>query len=253
MMLLVVELFCKFVDILKFMSARLTFVLIFLIVIVFFGCKKENESKPIDYQYSYFPLNNGNELIYQVVDITIDKNIGEYDTLTYQLKERIDSMFIDNSGNKAWRLERYKRLDSTQNWVISDVWMSQIADHKAQQVEENQRFIKIVFPPEVGKKWNGNVCNTLDAQNFEITALDAPLSLNDFYFDSVLTVVQKYDTSKIHKYYTIEQYANYTGLVNKQIISIDYAFIEFDTHGILLPIIQRISRGHLYYQTLIKK
>ena len=230
------------------MSARLTLTLFFIAILIFTGCKKENELKPVDYLYSYFPLIKGHELIYNVVDIVIDKDINQFDTVIYQLKERIDSMFIDNSGNAAWRLERYKRDDSTASWVISDVWMAQIANNRAQQVEENQRYVKIIFPPEIGDTWNGNIYTTLESQEYKVTGLNSPLSLNNFYFDSVLTVTTENTETMINKYYSFNQYANHSGLINKQMISIDYADI---IPG--LPIEQRISRGHLYYQTLIKE
>jgi len=229
------------------MIARFIF-LIFLLAICFSGCKKENESIPVDLKYSYFPLISGHELTYKVVEIEIDKEIGTYDTTTYQLKERFDSMFIDNSGNAAWRLERYKRNDSTQPWVILDVWVSQIMQNQAQQVEENQRIVKIAFPPEINKNWDGNVYNTLGLKTFKISGIDVSFSINSLHFDSVLTVVQENDTSLINKYYKSEQYAKYVGLIYKKNIAISSAWVDAG-----VPIEQRINRGILYYQTLINE
>jgi len=247
MILLLAELLCKFVDTKFSMVARYSFIIL-LFALCFSSCKKENESKPVDLKFSYFPLTLGHELIYKVTDITIDDTMNIFDTIRYELKERIDSMFIDNSGNKAWRLERYERSDSTQPWVIHDVWVTQIVHNQVQQIEENQRYVKIVFPPEINKNWDGNIFNTLGTKTYEISGVDQACSINNFSFDSVLTVVEERDTSLINKYFTFEQYANHVGLINKEVIEISYARVEYH-----VPIEQRILRGHLYYQSLIHK
>ncbi len=220
--------------------------LLFLIIL-FSACKKENPSLPTNYKYNYFPLNQGLQRIYKITDRTIDKDINIDTTKTYELKEVIDTCFVDNSGNFAWRLERYKRSDSTQQWQISDVWENQIINYKAFSIEENIRYIKIIFPPKKDETWDGNAFNTLGTTNYSISSIDEYASINGIIFDSVLTVNQKNDETLIYKYHTFEQYATNIGLVNKTIIAIDYA----DTYPPNIPIEQRISRGHLYYQTLI--
>jgi hypothetical protein len=230
------------------MIARYTFYILFL-ALCFLSCKKENESEPINFKYSYFPLSSGHESIYNVTIINIDDTMHYYDTVRYELKERVDSMFIDNTGNKAWRLERYKRNDSTQPWLILDVWVAQIVQNQAQQIEENQRFVKIVFPPEINKSWDGHVFNTLGSKTFEISGLDEPYTINNLYFDSVLTIEQENKETMINKYYTFEKYANNIGLIQRDTIAIDYAYIIYP----IIPIEQRILRAHFYYQTLIQK
>jgi len=220
---------------------------VFILIILFSACKKENPSIPINYKYSYFPLKQGLQRIYKVVDITIDTAINKYDTINYELKEVLDSSFIDNGGNIAWRLERYKRTDSAQQWVISDVWENQIINNQAHSVEENIRYIKIIFPPKKDEIWNGNAFNTLEATNYSISNMDEYISINALIFDSILTVNQKYEETLIYKYQTFEQYATNVGLINKTVIAIDYAY----TYPPNIPIEQRISRGHLYYQTII--
>ncbi len=228
------------------MKGSLKYILILFFAVIFFGCKKENSKPSVDYLYSYFPMAEGYSLVYNVTEINIDDTMDIFDTLRYQLKERFDSLYYDNSGNPAWRLERYKRNDSSQNWIISDVWEAQVINNQLQIVEENQRFVKVVFPPEVGMHWDGNTFNTIGRQEYEVTDLNVPGNVNQYHFDSTLTITLDNRESLINKYYTINQYAKHAGLINKTVISIDYANI---IPGV--PIEQRIVRGHLYYQTLI--
>lgn len=211
-----------------------------------FGCNKENVQVPADFKYSYCHMAKGFTLLYDITEITIDDTMDIFDTVRYQLKERYDSLYYDNSGNPVWRLERYKRADANQNWIISDVWTAQIVDRQLQVVEENQRILKLVFPPTDGKQWNGNLYNMMGAQEYEITEVDVPSTINQFQFDSTLTVTIEDSESLINKYFRFNQYAKHVGLINYTNISIDYANI---IPGI--PIEDRIARGNMYFQKLI--
>lgn len=220
-----------------------------LLIVVFAGCKKESENK-IDYGYNYFPLIVGKERIYKVVDINIDTAIGQYDTAIYFLKEKIASEFVDNSGSKSCVVERYVMYDSMPSWEITDVWVAQLKSNQAQQVEENLRIVKIVFPLVKHDIWNGNVFNILEPKYYEIESFDKPDFLNEKNYDSVLTVVEEDNESMINKYFEIEQYAKDIGLINKTVIAIKKV-TYIDIYEPIVPIEQRISIGHLYYQTLI--
>lgn len=228
------------------MAFRQTSVFLIIIIVFFLGCKKENTTKEIDFHYSYFPLTKGLQRIYLVNDRIIDKDINIDTTITYELKEVVDSFYYDIAGEPAWRLVRYRRADSTQQWLLIDVWENQIVNKQAFTIEENQRFVKVIFPPKTGTTWNGNAYNTLTPKIFTISDIDKKTEINNLLFDSVLTVYQDKSETMINKYHSFEQYAVNVGLINKTIISIEYALI---IPGV--PIEQRISRGRLYYQTII--
>ena len=228
------------------MKLRQVSVSLIIIIVFIFSCKKENTIKEVDLQFSYFPLTKGLQRIYKVSDRLIDKDIDLDTTFNYDLKEVVDSFYIDIAGEPAWRLVRFKRADSTKQWTLIDVWENQIVNNQALGVEENQRFVKVVFPPKSGDTWNGNAYNTLMPKTFIITEIDKNKVINGLSFDSVLTVYHDRSETMINKYNTFEQYAVNVGLINKTIISIDYALI---IPGV--PIEQRISRGRLYYQTII--
>ena len=78
-------------------------------------------------------------------------------------------MYIDDNDKEVIRIERYYRDTDTNSWVIKDVWHAQIVNATAQKIEENIRYIKLVFPSEIGKSWDGNAFNTIDYQEYEIT------------------------------------------------------------------------------------
>ncbi|MCX7861817.1 MAG: hypothetical protein N2449_02345 [Bacteroidales bacterium] len=214
---------------------------IFLCLILSVSCKKESSSpKPFD--YSYFPLQVGQENIYKITKISIDAPSNVYDTQKFYLKEKIESYYYDEIGNKVYRIERYKRNDTLSDWIISDVWMSQYVNNQAHKVEENIRYVKLVFPLSLNLKWDGNAYNTNSAQIYTVTELDTPWNI----FNQTCLIIQQNQESLIDKYYKSERFAKHIGLVEKKIINITQAYIVSG-----LPIEQRIKRGEIYLQTIV--
>jgi hypothetical protein len=221
--------------------------LVIIIGILAASCHKDNFDSTSFTGKSYFPLKTGNEIVYQITEITIDKTSAIYDTVSYQIKERVDSLFTDASGKPAYRLERYWRIDTTAQWVIKDVWVAQISDLNVQKVEENIRYVKLVFPVETEQMWDGNVYNDLDPQDYRILTVNIPETINDLSFDSVATVEQQNEESLISKKYAVEKFANNIGLVYKEITDL----YSQSMIGSGIPIEERVDEGTIYKQEVI--
>jgi len=228
---------------------RLSFVLlIILFVLIFSSCRKENTNPDQFFTgKSYFPLKTGNEITYKITKINIDKASAIFDTTIYQIKERVDSIFIDASGKQAYRIERYYRTDSLAQWVIKDVWSAQVNDLNAQKVEENIRYIKLVFPAKTGQLWDGNAYNDLDEQDYQIVSSNIADTIQGLAFDSVLTVEQQNESSLISKKYAVEKFANGVGLVYKEITDL----YSQSMIGSGIPIEERVDEGTIFIQEVI--
>ncbi|NMD01214.1 MAG: hypothetical protein GYA62_16030 [Bacteroidales bacterium] len=221
---------------------RLVFITI-LTFVLFYACKEKENVVPEPIDKSYYPMNVNDETIYFVEYINIDNPISLYDTQRYYLKERIESTYNDETGNPIYRIERYKRSDTLSNWDLIDVWLSQYYENQAHKVEENIRYVKLVFPVAKGLKWNGNAMNTLDAQTYEIDTLDKSWK----NFDSTLVVVQQNKQTLIDKYLDYERFAKHKGLVEKIFVHISQAYVIQN-----VPIENRIVRGEIYKQTVVE-
>ena len=225
-------------------------VYITFIVISFLSCKKDDEPVIKQIDYSYYPLKTGNYIMYDVEEINIDKAIGVYDTTKYQLKEFIESQFIGSNGKTQYRIERYKRANDTVPWSITDVWSVYFLDNKLVKVEENIPVIKINFPVEQDKSWDGNKLNTLDSTLFTITNLDIADTVNSTVFDSVLTVTIANEESLIDKKLIYEKFAKNIGLVEKINIDINSQPENGDPVDITVPVEERITTGTIYRQKI---
>jgi hypothetical protein len=208
------------VELIKFIALKKEFLHIFLLLMLgisfCFSCKKENTEAPVDVGYEYYPVTVGNWIIYQVDSIVYDDFSGTTDTFNYQIKEVIESDFTDNEGRNTQRLERYKRQNDTSQWVIQDVWYSNRNSSTAEKVEENVRFLKMVFPIKSRQEWNGNMFNFMEPQTYKYESLFSPYDAGSMHFDSTVTVLQMEELNLILDDYAIEVFAKNIGMVYKK-------------------------------------
>ena len=105
------------------------------------------------------------------------------------------------------------------------VYFSNLLSTRAELVEENLRFIKLIFPPVVGTVWQGNsYINTSDDLawlsdwEYEYIAVDAGMSLGGIGFDSTLTVNQADDSENLLEYiFSEEIYAKRVGMISQKV------------------------------------
>ena len=199
-------------------------VLFSMVVVMLYSCKKDGptDNPQIDFGYNYFPTDTGRYVIYEVDSIAYDDKSHPADTTRYQLKEKIDSIFLDISKRPTMRISRYYKMYndsvpySSLPWNGPRIWYANRTASTAERVEENTRYIRLVFPSSKGKKWDGNTYNTLGKKTYEIISMDVPETINNIYFDSVLTVKQFEQINFIEYMYETEKYARNVGLVYKQ-------------------------------------
>jgi len=227
------------------MFKKITPVLLLAFVFILNGCKCDDNdvAPPSGLIYSYFPTNVGHEIIYDVSLITKDGFFGTSDTAIYQIKEVVESVFLDNQNRPTQRLERYKRDTPNDPWVINDVWTSNLTATRAEKKEENVTFVKLVFPITSSTNWNGNLLNTLDPQNYEYDNLHQPDVVGGINFDSTLTVIQMDEDNFIEYSFEIEKYAPGIGLIFKE-----HNFVEKDNSQ--PPLVGIISQ-RLYKETIV--
>lgn len=200
----------------------------FIFSILFFSCKKDEKTVvPINYGYNYAGLTVGKYVIYDVDSTFYNVPFNIVANYKFQLKEVIDSKYIDAQGNEAYKIIRYKKDTAVSpDWIHQVVWNATINNSNFQKVEDNVRFVKLIFPIKIGKKWNGNSMNTLSSWEYEYTSTHQPEQIGTTVLDSVTTVTQFDDENEIliQRQFYQEKYAANIGLVYKRIIDIKKAF-----------------------------
>lgn len=207
-----------------------TVLLLFITFITFFySCNKDNIISNVDFKYNYFPVQTGNWIEYEVDSITYDDFFDpiKIDTVSYFLKEEIGESFLDNENRESYKIEVYRREADTLSWQLVNIQSVVKIDKQLERVEDNLRFIKLIFPVTLNREWAGNAyfdytdnnsCNFLGDWKYQYISIDKADTYNGLYFDSTLTVLQVDDENLLCKNYSQEIYAKNIGLVYKKLL-----------------------------------
>ncbi len=195
---------------------RYTYYLFLLTAVMAVACSKPAaDTTPVDLGYNYYPLATGDTRVYHVDSIVYDNNSGftTIDTFTYFYKETVGEIFTDLAGKQNRMIHRYFRWSDTLPWTEANTSTALINELQVQRVDENTRFVKLVFPPEKAKIWNGNMFNALPPENWQITALDEQVKVGSITYPQTMQVVQKNEINFIEEIVRYERYARNIGMV----------------------------------------
>ena len=218
------------------MKKQNNFIILFLIIS---SCKPINYIDE-DYHSKYFPIELNQEKEFLVTNIN-HSSFGK-DTVTYYLKEVISEKFLNLEGDSAYRIERFWKTDSMDNYEIKDIWVANKSLNFAQLVEENIRFTKLIFPFDVNVVWDGNAFNNQRSQEYRIESINIPFTVNGLSFDSSITVIQNYKSNLLEYENSKEIYVIGVGLVYKE--EIEVLINSADSND--------FSQGYEFYQELIE-
>ncbi|MBS1568461.1 MAG: hypothetical protein JST45_03370 [Bacteroidetes bacterium] len=201
------------------MKHQLALILLATLAVANTGCRKDEAVQAYDPGYAYFPTDTGRWITYRV-DSAWRYDAGNiWDSLHYTLREKITETFLDPEGRPAQRLLRSRLDTATGEWVPKDVWWEVRTHTQAERAEENQRRIKLIFPPRTGQYWNTNATNTGDPYELTYEEVDVPWSINGMSFDSTLLVKTTYPNNAIVTNTYYERYAKHVGLIYRQVDS----------------------------------
>lgn len=183
------------------------------------GCSKD-ETAPIDMGYGYFPTDLGTWNEYTVDTLSVHRQPGDTDTVafTYVLREALVEDFKDVEGRPAQRIIRYTK-DANNTWQPKDVWWQTRDNTHAERYEENQRRLKLVFPPKTSTEWNTNATNNNAEFLVEYDEVNEPWSVNGMNFDSTVLITSTYPNNPFFTKIYKERYAKHVGLVYREVDS----------------------------------
>ena len=197
------------------------FFLVAFCSLVWFSCTKENNAPAVDLQTEFYPLKVGAVYIYDVDSTAYSNFTGGNVNYQFQLKDSVAETFLDLTGQANYRIERYRRNNIASNWIIQQVYSRSKTLRAGEEFINNQRFVRLVFPPAQGTSWNGNSKNTIGEQEYIIEEGILPLTINALSFDSTVTVKEIDEFNLIREDLVNATYAKNVGLVQKTVIAVD--------------------------------
>jgi hypothetical protein len=216
----------------------------FLASLVLATACDSDEPKPVDIGVDYFPLQTGNSYTYDI-DETIYSEVAPVKNLVYQLRIEITDSFPNAEGDYTYVLHRSTRNDVNSAWEDLDTWSVRGNDREIILNEGNIPYLKLTFPLKAGNSWNGNKYNNLEADQYEVTAMDQPFVVSGTTFDKTLSVLQENNEDFIvFQDKREEVYARDVGLIYKETIQLSYCTTN-DCVGQ-----QKIKSGTIYKQQI---
>lgn len=192
-----------------------------LICILASGCKEEVLPPQTDrVGFDFFPLEQG---LFRVYDVEqIDFSLITSDTNHFQLKEAVVDSFLNAEQGYTYILHRSTRANDTVEWQLDSVWTARRNDALAVMIENNVSIIKLVFPVDAEKEWDGNSLNGKMQQLFHFTDLSAPLVLPDTTYTETVTVKNKGENNLIFQDERNEVYVRGIGLAQKDFVVLNF-------------------------------
>lgn len=198
------------------------------------GCNELLAPEPERLGYEYFPLTVGEVRTYDVEVINYNLD-GSTDTVVYQLKEVVsDSTIIGEEI--SYRLDRYRRANDQESWLIDSVWSARLNSYQAIVVEHNVPIIKLSFPLSEDRRWDGNAMNALDFDEFKIKNLGMTFQSNGIVYANTLHMFKEdvIDSLQITSDdYHLEVFSEGIGLIFRHDINIKYLEREIIEQGIV--------------------
>lgn len=181
-------------------------------------------------QYTYFPLEIGKFVVYQVDSVVYDFATGGgtvRDSSRTFVREEITDTLRDLSDQLLYKVERYERVREDQPWVLHSIGTASRNASQAIRTENNLRFLKLVFPMDRRSEWDGHLWIDKNREieiagermrpftnwRYEVDTIDRPAVVGQFAFDSTLIVTEADDNNVIERRYSRARYAKHVGLV----------------------------------------
>lgn len=231
------------------------------------SCKDKSvvEDFQVDFGYEYLPIEIGKYRDYLVDSTTYD--IGPSGSIIVTnsqnyVRELIADTITDNLGRLGYKIERYEKKELEADWEIADIWMTIKTEEQVESLEENLRFVKLVFPLKEGLIWDGNrfIDETTTAViagesieifkswEYEVDFVAQPVAVNNELYDDAIQVIQADNENLIELRFSREQYVRDIGLVFREMRILDTQCIT-ECEG--LPWEAKAEKGFILTQSLI--
>ncbi len=136
----------------------ISFLLLTVVLTVgIFSCKKaDDRPAPPQAEQEYFPLELGKWVIYDVDSTIWDDTFCVEKHYKYQMMYTVADTFTDDIGRASYRIDTRIRRFPEDQWQTHQVLYATNTNTEVELVQDKLRYIKLVFPIQEAKTWEGN-------------------------------------------------------------------------------------------------
>lgn len=228
---------------------------------IFLGsCDKKDENIKTASLSTYFPATVGKFITYRLDSAVFGSFGSSAEVRSYEVKYLTEAEITDNLGRKAFRIIRFIRPIAGSAWTPDASFMAVNDSTRAEFIENNMRYIKLVLPIKNGVSWKGNsfidtyslnsTVRYLDDWDYTYDSVGNPLSVGNFFFDNTIKVNQRDEVignpddplsySEINLSY--EKYAAGVGMIYRRFFHSEYqpgngGFFAEGSYGVTYTVI----------------
>lgn len=201
------------------------------IILVISSCTKEIAPDPVALGYKYYPVQIGDYWIYQVTETRFQNQFASQanDSITYLVRERVDTIFNDLTGENTFKIVRSRRNLATEEWGNDSVFVLNVSNSSVRLTKNNVKVIPFIFPVVEGKKWNAHIFNTQSSVTnkaeetfYSFANTGQPFQMAGTTYPNTVKVVQLFNDNVIERQDLYEVYGYGIGRLYKQELSYQY-------------------------------
>ncbi|MEO9484628.1 MAG: hypothetical protein ABJG47_14315 [Ekhidna sp.] len=190
--------------------------LIFAFITFLFSCNETKEIGPDLLGYDYYPLNVGQYSIYEVEEIQY--LVSGFDTTRYQLRETIFDSIV-SIDRTTYLIRRDSRANEMSAWKSDSVWSVTQTSSFLSITENNIPFIKLTFPVNVGREWDGNSLNSRGALTYYYQTIDSQIIDSISTENHIRVIIEDIEENVTGVDLRSEVYVTGVGLVEKDYLT----------------------------------
>ncbi|WP_159474524.1 hypothetical protein [Dyadobacter sp. 3J3] len=204
---------------------------LYLIPLLAIQSCNDSNTDPVN-TYDYFPLTVGHYMVYDVNEAVYSSGQTKPVIKAYQEKDEISSVTVNSDGSSTYIVSRSSRNTASDYWVKTKEYsINQFPDKLIFNID-NQSQVPLVFPIDSKITWNGNMYNTLDAEDYHYENINQPFTLGALSFDKSLTLIERSDTTSVIDYdLGLKRFAIGVGLIYDEQTSYEYCQATADCIG----------------------
>lgn len=137
---------------------RTLYWLIFVVFVSLNACKRTAvPGEDLNLGRDYFPSYTGHWIEYAVDSIIYNDFNETTDTFRMEFQDRWVDSFQDSENQMNYTVERFVRQDSTYPWTELMTYAVTQSPYRTELLEQNLRYIKMVYPVKYNTRWYGNL------------------------------------------------------------------------------------------------
>jgi hypothetical protein len=183
----------------------------------FSACKTNGDDMDVpNYEdgSKYYPLDSGIARVYLIDSIAFDDNAGTIDTFRFALEEEIIGTIKGQFNEPHVVIKRSIKKELSSTWEPRASLFVLRTPNNLQVVEENNRFVKLVFPLGNTNTWNGNMFNNLSRRNYLLQFKEKTYNNGDTSFFDCAQIQEANIKNAIEEVFVRSIYAANVGLVD---------------------------------------